>query len=203
MAFKHLWRQPTITAAKLYRKVFVNNRVHATLVLPAFSFPAPWLGASHVVGIFTIPITSGSFTARYVKTSASPSVTLAFKYVVGDVVTRLVFSKSPDSILPYPDYIGESLPAGTVLEVWNRQGFDPETHDDISIDLGILELPDSCCDSVGTIYTGIACIIDNEPTSVDALFENCGPEVSSTYTYTDFSSTTEDFSQTDLDFSLT
>lgn len=219
------WRKATLSAARSYRRSSGAFRLRQTLSIGAFSLPAPWLGASHVVGVYTIPV-SGPFTLKYDKRLVlSNTYSLVLRAISGTTVTRAVVWRSPASIVPFPDYIGEAFPAGSVIEIWNAQGYNPATSAAITLELGLLELPDTCCDRTATSYTSVGCIIGSvtggltadldtitadsesvtadEGISIDALFANCGPGSTTAPSPYEFSSTDSEFSDDEIPFDAT
>lgn len=152
------FKKVTQQVAKLYRKACGATKKNQELIIPAFSYPYPTgIGASICVAVYTIPITT-PWSIRYPFNQPSTSFVAVARYVSSGVTYRYKLWNNVGEILPLPLYIGETLPAGTAIEIWTGSTNPAELTQTWRLPLGILENPSAPCDHDGTDINPTVCV---------------------------------------------
>lgn len=156
--YSQVWTPVDRVAKPAYLRVCGAARKNLELVFAPFSYPYP-LGtnASQCIAIYTIPI-STNWTIRYPFTQPTNSFVALVRYVIAGVTYRYKLWSGVGEIMPYNNYIGETLPAGTVIEIWSAINNPAVLASQWVLRLGLLELQDNPCDQDGTEIGPSVCI---------------------------------------------
>ena len=145
---------------------------NSRLEIPGFTITTvAWAGASYVVALVSIPLTS-PFTFTVPVDAQSEQFVPVVRWTVAGVVTRYKLWSTGTEILPVDLYSGETIPAGAELEIWAVQNETSITIDDWYLQLGIMSTPNLPTDFSSPIAAeGAVCVIS--ATTLDEMFNAC------------------------------
>lgn len=150
MDFRLKFRPVTLRTPRIMNKACAAARKNYELVFAPFTLPYSYgTVASQIVATADIPLTS-PWTIRVPISRPANNFVAVVRYVDGLVVRRYKLWSGIGEVLPVPQYIGETLPAGTVIELWTVPNQTPQLSSTWILKLGLLETPSAPCDQDGT-----------------------------------------------------
>jgi len=153
-----LFKSSTMLAPRGAIKACAAKRKNQTLLIPAFSYAYPsGAGASQIVAIYTVPIAT-HWTIRYPLARSYSTFAAVLRWVVSGVTFRVKLWQGTTEILPLPVYVGETVPAGTVIEIWTNASNPSTLSSDWTIPIGIMEQPTTSCDVTGSQISPVVCV---------------------------------------------
>jgi hypothetical protein len=165
----------TRDSIKTFTPVILNRQVNSGLAIVGFSTTIEaWAGASRIFALQGLALPAYAFSIRAGQTFTYTTFFVCVKWVADGIVKRYKLWNPAGSLLTYPLYAGEIIPAtGAEIEYWSTTTSAPTiTIPTFSVISDILEAPDDCCDQVGTALANGICSIGS-PVTLDGMFYQC------------------------------
>ncbi len=168
-----IFRKSTLQTPRSAKKACAARRKNQEILIAAFSYAYPsGAGASQIVAVYSIPITS-TWTIRYPITPPTDSFVPVIRWVTNGVTFRYKLWSGVGEVLNLPVYIGEAIPAGAAIEIWTAADNPAVLASTWTIPTGILEAPATACDTNGTDITPTVCVPSFAYTDFATMISTC------------------------------
>lgn len=152
-----IFRKVTRQAAKSKKLAVGAARTNTEIYVAAQTLETPsGTGVSVIVAVLD-PALTVPFTVRYPVVPPSETFVAVVRYVSGGVTYRYKLWEDIGEVLPLATYVGETLPAGTKIEIWSVPG-ETATIPNWTLKLGLLELPSHPAQRDGTQIVPAQCL---------------------------------------------
>jgi hypothetical protein len=174
MDFKLIAKLVELKTARITQRAYGATRKNYELIFSPFRFDyATGAVASQSVAVYSVPINI-AWAIRYPVRPPSTSFVAVVAFKSGTSVRRYKLWSDVGERLSIPKYLGEALPAGTVIEIWTVPDQTPLLGFQWKLPLGLLQLPTSPSDMSGDDIIPTLCAPSYPPpTTVNGLFTTC------------------------------